>query len=92
MNERNCSIGLHTKVTDENGLRLVSFVASKSMMVRNTMIPHKSIHKDTWTSPDGVTVKQIDYILIDCRHKNIIDDTISFGIGLKILGRIKRNK
>jgi endonuclease/exonuclease/phosphatase family metal-dependent hydrolase len=32
-----------------------------------TMFPHHNIYKYTWTSPDGKTDNQIDYILIDRR-------------------------
>lgn len=52
--------GLHRKhkVINENCLRMISFAAAKSMVVRSTMFSHKNIHKGTWKSPDGVTVNQ----------------------------------
>jgi hypothetical protein len=38
------------------------------------MFLHCSIHKYTWTSPDGKTHNQIDHILVDRRkHSNVLD-------------------
>jgi hypothetical protein len=42
------------------------------------MFPDRSIHKYTWTSPDGKTHKQIDHILIDRRRQSSILEYRSF--------------
>ncbi|PNF36586.1 hypothetical protein B7P43_G15045 [Cryptotermes secundus] len=37
-------------------------------------VPHRNIHKFTWTSPDGKIHNQIEHILIDRRrHASILD-------------------
>jgi len=59
---------------NDNGIRIVNFASSKNLVVKNTMFPHGNIQKYTWTSPDGKTHNQIDYILIDWRwHSGILD-------------------
>jgi hypothetical protein len=55
------------KISNDNGIRVVNFVMSKNLIVRNTMVTHRKIPKFTWSSPDGKTHSQIDYILIDRR-------------------------
>ena len=47
--------------SNDNGVRLVNFATSKSLVVKSTMFPHRNIHKYTWTSPDGKTHNQIDH-------------------------------
>lgn len=50
------------------GNRLVNFTCSKKFSISRTYFPHKRIHKQTWQSPDGKRVNQIDHVLIDRRH------------------------
>ena len=45
---------------NENGERLVSFCCTNGICLGNTFFNHKSIHKRTWTSPDGNTEKELD--------------------------------
>jgi hypothetical protein len=45
-----------------------------SLVVKSTNVPHRNIHKYTWTSLDGQTHNQIDHILIERRgHLSILD-------------------
>jgi hypothetical protein len=58
------------EISNDNGVRVVAFATSKNLVVKSTMFPHRSIHKYTWTSPDGETHNQIDHVLIDS-HSSI---------------------
>jgi endonuclease/exonuclease/phosphatase family metal-dependent hydrolase len=61
------------KISNDNGVRIENFATSKNLVVKSIMFPHRSIHKYTWTSPDGKTHNQIDHILIDRRrHSSIL--------------------
>jgi hypothetical protein len=55
------------EASSENGVRVLNFATSKNVIVKSTTFPHHSIHKHTWTSPDGVTHNQIDHVLIEKR-------------------------
>lgn len=48
------------------------------LMITDTLFPHKTIHKATWTSPDGVTRNQIDHILVSRKFRNSVKDTRVF--------------
>jgi endonuclease/exonuclease/phosphatase family metal-dependent hydrolase len=62
------------KISNDNGVRVVIVATSKNLVVKSTMLPHRSIHKYTWTSSDGKSHNQIDHILMDRRrHSNILD-------------------
>jgi hypothetical protein len=64
--------------SNDNGVRIINFAASKSLVVKSTMFPHRNIYKYTWTSPDGQTHNQIDHILINKRRHSSILDVRSF--------------
>jgi len=64
--------------SNDNGVRLVNFATPKKLVVKSTILPHRNIHKYTWTSPDGITHNQIDHVLIDRRRQSSILDVRSF--------------
>jgi hypothetical protein len=62
------------EISNDNGVRVVNFATSKNLIVKSMMFPHCSIHKYTWTSPDGNTHNQIGQILIDRqKHSSVLD-------------------
>ena len=64
--------------SNDNGVRIVNFATSKNPVLKSMMFPHRDIHKNTWTSPDGKTHNQIDHILKDRRWHSIILNVRSF--------------
>ena len=67
--------GLGTR--NNNGTRFVDCCQRYGLVIGGTIFPHKSIHKGTWRSPDGVTVNQIDHIAISSRHRGHLLDVRS---------------
>jgi hypothetical protein len=45
--------------SNDNGNRIVNFATSKNLVVKSTMFLHRTIHKYTWTSPDGKKVLEV---------------------------------
>jgi endonuclease/exonuclease/phosphatase family metal-dependent hydrolase len=68
---------LHKASTD-NGMRLISYVASMDLAIGSTLFPHKNIYKASWKSPDGSTMNQIDHVLLDYHHKSSLQDVRSY--------------
>jgi hypothetical protein len=60
------------EICNDNGVRVVNFAISRSLIVKITVFPHRNIHKFTETSPDGKIRNQIDHILIDRRRYSSI--------------------
>jgi len=50
-----------------DGVRIVKYDTSKTLMVKSTILPLRNIHKWAWTSSDGKTYNQIDHMFIDRR-------------------------
>ena len=47
-----------------NGVLLVDYAVSNDLVIGETLLKHKTIHKYTWMSPDGPTRNQIEHFLI----------------------------
>ena len=63
-------------IMNSNGERLIDFCEiNNNLVITGTIFPHKDIHKNTWTSPDGKTHNQIDYILVTQQFRRFILDT-----------------
>jgi hypothetical protein len=66
------------KDSNDNGLRIVNFATSKSLVVKSKVFPYQNIHKYTRTSDDGKTLNQTDHVLMDRRWHSRILDILSF--------------
>jgi hypothetical protein len=62
------TIGKHSlhNHSNDNGLTLINFAASRCVVICSTLLQHRDIHKGIWKSPDGQTVS---HVLIDTKHK-----------------------
>ena len=58
----------------DNGERMLEFCVRNEIKIMNTYFRHKNIHKTTWTSPDGQTHNEIDYICISRRWSSSVTD------------------
>lgn len=72
-------IGKHGCGTrNENGEELVVFCLMNRCVIGGTIFPHKNIHKLTWKSPDGITVNQIDHIIINSKWRRSLLDVRAY--------------
>ena len=60
-------------ISNDRGLRLLEFATLNSLIVTNTLGPHKASRRWTWHSPNGQTHNQIDYILVRKRFKSSVN-------------------
>ena len=60
----------HLVETNERCLRLLEFAIFNSLVLTNTLGPHKSSRRWTWHSPDWKQHNQIDYILVKKRFRS----------------------
>jgi hypothetical protein len=68
----------------DNGVRILNFATSKSLVLKGTIYLHRNFHVYTWTSPEGKTHNQINHILIDRRRNSSILDVSSIMPGLSV--------
>uniref|UniRef100_A0A1B0D0H1 Endonuclease/exonuclease/phosphatase domain-containing protein n=1 Tax=Phlebotomus papatasi TaxID=29031 RepID=A0A1B0D0H1_PHLPP len=70
------AVGSHSlhDTCNDNGQRLADFDVTRGLIVSSTYFPHKDIHKGTWRSPVGLTLNQIDHVLVSHRHASSILD------------------
>ena len=59
---------------NENGERLANFCQANELVIGGTLFPHKECHKQTWTSPDGGIVNQIDHLALSKRWRSSLQD------------------
>ena len=68
-------MGRHgTGEQNENGELFAEFCTFNDLVIGGTLFPHKTIHKTTWTSPDGKTENQIDQITIGRKWRRSLSD------------------
>ena len=70
-NDIEAVMGKHSIGTiNSNGERLIEFCLMNGLVLGNSIFPHKSIHKITWVSPDGVTKNQIDRVCVNKQFRS----------------------
>ncbi|KIH43775.1 endonuclease/exonuclease/phosphatase family protein [Ancylostoma duodenale] len=87
---------------NDNGLRLLTFAASNSLLIDNSYFQHPRKHKLTWRCPKGTDSAVLDYFLIPSRfHSSFQDIRLMRGADcgsdhhlmvMKVKLRLKRNK
>jgi hypothetical protein len=66
------------EISNDSGVRVVTFAKSKNLIVRSAMFPHRNVREFTWTSPNGKIHNKTDHILIDRRWHSCVLDVGSF--------------
>lgn len=61
----------------DNGERLISMCEENDFVIGGSLFAHKTIHKLTWTSPDGHTKSQIDHIMINSKWGHSLQDVLA---------------
>ena len=63
---------------NEGGEALIDFCKTNNLVILNTLFSHHPRRLYTWTSPDGKTKNQIDYIMINQKWKSSVKNTRTF--------------
>ena len=73
--DRELYMGKHGVGTcNENGELFADFCAFNDLVIGGTIFPHKTIHKTTWSSPDGKTENQIDHFTVSRKWRRSLLD------------------
>jgi hypothetical protein len=67
---------LHQEEND-NGWRMIDFSMAMNIEVSSIMFQQRSMHLETWRSPDVLSVNQIDLVTSDSHHTTDIIDVKS---------------
>ena len=59
---------------NENGERWADFCQANELVFSGMLFPRKEWHKQTWRSPDGVIVNQIDHLAFSRRWRSSLQD------------------
>jgi len=62
---------------NDNGERVVTFCKRHNLCITNTWFQQKRSGKHTWTSPNKEIKNQIDYVMVDKRFRNGIQNSKS---------------
>ena len=57
---------------NDRGQRLVEFCWTSKLTITNTLFEHPNRRLYTWKSPGDIHRNQIDYIMINQRHRNSV--------------------
>jgi exonuclease III len=65
--------GKHTlhETSNRNGEWVCEYATANNMKIISTYYQHKRIHKGAWISPDGITLNQIDHIIINGKKQGV---------------------
>jgi hypothetical protein len=55
------------EISNDNAVRVPQFATSKNLIINTTLFSLSNINKYIWTSPDGKTHSQADYVSIDIK-------------------------
>ncbi|CAF2594900.1 unnamed protein product [Rotaria sp. Silwood2] len=59
---------------NQNGRRLVDFCLFNGFVITNTFFPHKPVHQTTWMHPKTKQWHMLDYVLVNRKFRNSIQD------------------
>jgi len=62
------------EITNRNGEWGCGYAIANNMKLISTYYQHKRIHKETWISPGGNTLNQINGVIVDANKKGVLQD------------------